>query len=216
MDPQPSFGPRQLLSHVINDMAWALCQRPDEPQPRQLARAQAAAESILTFQPGDAIEAMIAGHCVMFHELIVDGVQNTLRGEPEATRRATRSGIVAMDKAFGANLVRLEKYRARQAATTEDTIPAEARAETGMTDRSRRHESGTASTELATEADQPEPAGPQIPGVDGPRDEGIATVAQLPGLNRQARRAIRRQFGKRIDPGRLSVANGNLGRDAHS
>jgi hypothetical protein len=244
MDAKPQFGRQQLLSHIVNDMARALCQRRDEPQARQLARAQGTAQSVLAFLPGDAIEAMIAGHCVMFHELIVDTVQTTLRGEPEATRRATRSGIVAMDKAFGANLVRLERYRARDTdarsdAAAGDAAPADTRAETDIADRVHRHQAGAASTavrpsSVAAEASAPAPdaidpgrASPEaippldaprpshILGFDPPREGAPATVAPMPGLNRQARRALRRQSGKRIDPGASPIANASLVRHIH-
>jgi hypothetical protein len=198
MDTQPLFGRQQLLSHIISDMAQALCQRRDEPQSRQIARAQAAAESIVGFQPSDAVEAMIAGHCVMFHELIVDSAQITLQGELDATRRATRSGIVAMDKAFGANLVRLEQYRARHADSTEHATPADVRAETEIADRVHRHQSGSASTAEA------------IPPFDAPQ------ILGMPGLNRQARRAMGRQSRERIDPATSSIANANIGRHIHS
>ena len=219
MDAKPQFGRQQLLSHIVNDMARALCQRRDEPQARQLARAQGTAQSVLAFLPGDAIEAMIAGHCVMFHELIVDTVQTTLRGEPEATRRATRSGIVAMDKAFGANLARLERYRTRHTDTASDVEPADARAETEIADRVRRHQSAASPA-----VDQAEPAawrsGSTIPGAPLPETNiaaftpadairftpspGVArpgeaepmAAAQMAGLNRQARRQILRQANK--------------------
>jgi hypothetical protein len=35
---------------------------------------QAATTAIMTFQSGDAVEAMIASRCVMFHEVLVDNI----------------------------------------------------------------------------------------------------------------------------------------------
>jgi hypothetical protein len=140
MDTQPSLTARDLLTHVIGDIAKALSDRSGEPAGRD-RRSLAAVHTIMAFQPRDAIEAMLAGHCVMFHELIVDSVHDTLRGEEEAPRRATRSGIVAMDKAFGDNLSRLERYQTRQAEPSPQAQPALARAETGIDDRVRRHQS---------------------------------------------------------------------------
>lgn len=179
MDTQPPFGLQQLLRHIVGDMARAVSQRHDELPPRQFARAQAAAQAILAFGPRDAIEAMIAGHCMMFHELIVDSVQITLRGEVDSTRRATRSGIVAMDRAFGANLVRLERYRTRHAGTPENTQRADAQpggtqpgdtqpgdlGETEIADRVHRHQSRTgaprtAATHRETAAASPDPIAP--------------------------------------------------------
>jgi hypothetical protein len=219
MDPRPAFGIDDLLSHLIGDMAQAVAQRPGESPTQRLARAQAAARTIWAFLPGDAIEAMIAGHCAMFHALIVDTVQNTLRGELDTTRRATRSGIVAMDKAFGANLTRLERYRTRHTDTASDVQPADARAETDIADRVRRHQSAASPAADPTEQSarctgssiardpSPEadiaafiPADPirfaPPPGAARPSEADPVSTAAMAGLNRQARRQILRQANK--------------------
>jgi hypothetical protein len=220
MDTQPLSGLPQLMDHIIADMARALCQRRDEPHQMQAARAQGAAQSIRAFQPDNAVEAMIAGHCVMLHEVIVDSVETTLRGEPDAMRRATRSGIVAMDKAFGANLVRLERYRARHTGSPADALPTDARAETEVADRVHRHQSGAAAGgESSPGSSSPGivvprhataeaiPPPPQIPGVDRPCEADSAAVTPMQGLNRQARREIGRRSRKRIDPGPSPIAS---------
>ena len=111
MDTQPTFGPNDLLAHIVGDIANAVSERAGESGQQRHDRREAATNTIMTFQPHDAIEAMFAGHCVMFHEMIVDSVNETMRGKEPAARLATRSGIVAMDKAFGNYLVRLEHYR---------------------------------------------------------------------------------------------------------
>jgi hypothetical protein len=120
MDTQPAFGFRQLFSHVVGDMAKAVSERNGETKQQQLLRTQAAAYTIMGFLPRDVIEAMLAGHCVMLHELMTDSVRDTLRGEVGTMRRATRSGIVAMDKAFGGNLTRLERYQTRPSDGSRD------------------------------------------------------------------------------------------------
>jgi hypothetical protein len=94
----------------------------------------------MAFQPEDVIEAMIASHCVMFHELIVDSLHDTLIGEDPASRRPARSNIVAMDKAFGNNLARLEAYRTRRVEASHDIQPMPARDEADISDRVRRHQ----------------------------------------------------------------------------
>ena len=70
----------------------------------------------MEFRPDGAIEAMLAGHCVMFHEMIVDSVRTTMRGEEAPASRVTCANIIAMDKAFGDNLTRLERHRRAKAA----------------------------------------------------------------------------------------------------
>jgi len=121
MDAQPASDFKELFTHVIGDMAKALSQRNGEPEQRQFARCRAAVRMIMGFMPRDVIEAMLAGHCVMFHELIVDTVQHTLLGEIDTMRRATRSGIVAMDKSFRGNLERLGHYQLRPSTGRRDT-----------------------------------------------------------------------------------------------
>jgi hypothetical protein len=233
MDTQPTFSAQDLFTHVITEMAQAVCMRRDEPRSKQLERAQRAAWAIAVFQPCDAYEIMIAGQSVMYHEVIVDSVRTTLRGEPDSTRCATRNNIVAMDKAFGVNLLRLERYRASQANSRGIAQPAVPRAEAEIADRVRRHQSGAPSAQAQPDAEpadasslpegvvapepvspaeaaQPEsPLGDSDTGDDRPCDAHPATAAGMPGLNRQARRAIARQAGKRVDPGALAVATAN-------
>jgi len=219
VNTQPAFGFKELLTHMVGDMAKAVSERPDETRQQHYARTQAAIHMIMSFLPRDVIEAMLAGRCVMLHEMIIDSVRDTLRGEVDTMRRATRSGIVAMDKAFGANLLRLEQYRARNAESAADAEPGDARAETEIGDRVRRHQFGTVSAEAQLAAGSTDPGHaapeasppPHIPGGDRPREASSATVAQMPGLNRQARRAISRQFRKGIDPGSPQIANASFG-----
>jgi hypothetical protein len=212
MDTQPHLGPQDLLTHVVSDVAEAVSARDGETRQRQDNRQQAAASTILSFMPRDAVEAMLAGHCVMFHALIVDSVHVTLRDEAPSTRRATRAGIAAMDKAFGDNLARLARYRKAQGAARA----GEEGAETEIADRVSRHQSGTraASTEIAGEAEIIPHVPPPRPIADGSdtisgdaRAVGQPNVAYLSGaaavmagLNRQTRREIGRRARRLIVP----------------
>jgi hypothetical protein len=81
----------------------------------------------------------------MMHEMMVDSVHKTLRSEEEDRRRPTRAGIVAMDRAFGANLARLDRYQTRR-PWTQETNPAEGLDEMDIADRVRRHQAQTAQT----------------------------------------------------------------------
>jgi hypothetical protein len=217
MDTQSSLGPTALLAHIVSDIADALAGRPGESQARADERARTAAGTILQFRPGDAVEAMISGHCVIFHELIVDGVQDTLRAEDGKARRVTRSAIVAMDRAFGANLTRLERYRAGAAAAraaadkaaadsaAADSQPAPALAETEIADRVLRHRPDmpfpARADERAVSAEPGEAAcqAGSAADPDQPAEALLASAAgRLAGLNRQARREFGRQARKRL------------------
>jgi hypothetical protein len=110
----------------------------NSPAPRS------AVHTILAFLPGTVLEAMFAGHCVMFHEMIVDSVLTTLCGADQTTRGTTRRLIISMDKSFGANLARLERYQAARSRPAPKTQPAAvARTETDIADRVRPHQSQT-------------------------------------------------------------------------
>ena len=143
MDTSAAFGFRELFNHVIGDMAKAVSERNGETKQQQSARAQAVVRMIMGFLPRDVIEAMLAGHCVMFHEVMTDSVRDTLRGELDTMRRATRATIVAMNKAFGNNLARLERYQNRPSEGQRDTLD-EARGE------------------AATAAPPAQPTGPEV------------------------------------------------------
>ncbi len=134
MDTQSTLSFQELFNQVVGDMAKAVSERNGETKSGQFIRFQAAAQMIMGFLPRDAIEAMLAGHCVMFHEMMTDSIRDTLRGEADTTRRGTRAGIIAMDKAFGANLTRLERYKLRISQGQRDAPearPADAEAGPG-------------------------------------------------------------------------------------
>src|SRR3984957_10927912 len=127
-------------------MAKAVSERQGETRREHHARSEAAVHMIMGFLPRDVIEAILAGRCVMFHEMMTDSVRDTLRGEVDSTRRAARGNIVAMDKAFGANLTRLERYRARPAEGSRDVPearPVETVAQMSPEDRTPRQEAAT-------------------------------------------------------------------------
>jgi hypothetical protein len=143
MDPQTPFGFKDLLTHIVSDMARAISERMGETSQHQFTRTQAAAHMIMGFLPRDAIEAVLAGHCVMFHEVMTDSIRDTLRGEMDSYRRATRNNIVALDKCFGNNLERLERYQARPAQGRRDepdALPVDAIGEVEITERTPRPE----------------------------------------------------------------------------
>ena len=152
MDSLAPLTPLELFNHVVGDMAEAVCQRPGESAQQRAKRLQVATGTVMAFSPRDLIETVLAGRCVMFHELVVDSIHHTLRGELDTTRRATRATIVAMDKAFGNNLARFERYRTRSAEPAPAELPA---AETNIADRIQRHQS-VSQPQAAPEAPSPE------------------------------------------------------------
>jgi hypothetical protein len=127
MQTQPAFGFPRLLTHLVSDIAKAVCERGGEAPQRQFDRSEAAVHMVMGFLPRDVIEAMLAGHCVMFHSAMTDCVPETLRGEPDATRRGARSHLLGLNRAFTGNLDRLRQYRARPAEGNREAVATEVR-----------------------------------------------------------------------------------------
>jgi hypothetical protein len=118
MDMRPASGLsdsrfKELFTFMLGDVAQAVCERKGETRQQQFGRSGHAVDMVLGLQPRDVLEAMLAGQIVMFHQVIVDSVHDTLRGEPGAIRRAEQKCLVAMNKAFTNNLDWLERCHLR-------------------------------------------------------------------------------------------------------
>ena len=174
MDTQPVFGFKETFHHLVGEIAKAVAQRAGETEQQRLARTQAAVNAIMAFLPRDTIEAILAGRCVMFHELIVDSVSHALRGVEDSSRRAARGSIVSLDKAFGNNLARLLEYQSRPAEGQRD-----------MAERGTVVTADAAETIVASEPADTVPA-------EEPAEEG-ADRPFAPFLNRAARRAAKQR-----------------------
>ena len=120
METQPEFGFKELAAYVVGDMAKAVSERVGETREQQAVRSQAAAYMVMGLMPRDVIETLLAGHCMMFHELTVDSIRNTLRGEADKVRGTSRSSIVTMNKTFDHCLARLEYYQTRPSQGRRD------------------------------------------------------------------------------------------------
>lgn len=103
--------PGDILSHAVRDIVRAVSERPGENRQQQYVRARVATTLIEELRPRDGVQLMLAGHSMMFHEMMIDSVHETLRGEVDTQRRGTRANIVSMNHAFLSNLDRLDRYR---------------------------------------------------------------------------------------------------------
>ena len=174
MDTEPEFTLRDLLTHICGGVAKAVATRPGESEKHQYIRVQAAGLMVLAFSPRDSIEAMLAGRCVMLHEMIVDGVGKIMCPDEAARRPPTSAAIVSMDRAFGANLTRLERYQTRRAQSPEKPYQLETLAETNIADRVRRHQA------KAPSGSSPEAAQVTSRAVFTPTSEQIAACGASP------------------------------------
>jgi hypothetical protein len=120
MDQQPAITFQDVFTHVIGDMAKAISERSDEAQDQQFARSGTAVHMILGFLPRDVPEAMLAGHCVMLHEIMTANVRSALCGDAEPRRRGADGSVVGLNRAFNETLDRLERYQQRPAEGSRD------------------------------------------------------------------------------------------------
>jgi hypothetical protein len=117
-DTASTFGFEDLVTFALTDMAKAMSERNGESEAQQLARCEAAVHMIMAFAPRDVIEVMLAGHCVMLHEVMTVDVRDSLCGEAAGNRRS----VVVLNRAFNDNLERLERYRQRPAASPREAL----------------------------------------------------------------------------------------------
>ena len=55
------------IEHEVRPSNIDETMRPGEAPHQRVRRIQAASHTVMSFQPTDAVEAMFAGHCVIFH-----------------------------------------------------------------------------------------------------------------------------------------------------
>jgi hypothetical protein len=120
MENQEQSGFREMITHVISDVAKAVCERPGESRQQKIARTQAAARMVLNLRPRDVLETMLSGQSVMLHAVLADSVHDSLLGEIDVMRRGTRSNIVALNRAFHMNINRLDQCQRRPSQGTRE------------------------------------------------------------------------------------------------
>jgi hypothetical protein len=129
METAAAFGFEDLLGVAIGAMAKAVCERNGEGPEQQFARSQAAVHMITDFLPRDSNEIIIAGHCVMMHEVMIDAVHDALVGETASIRRGARGQVIALNKGFNDDIALLERARMRPSEGRRDAPHPQ---ETGM------------------------------------------------------------------------------------
>lgn len=116
------FSVKDVVTHVIDDIAKAISEHQGEGKQNQSVRAGVATTMIQDFHPSDVVQVMLAGQCVMFHAVMTKSIRETIPGELETTRQATRSNIVAINKTFHMNPDRLDRCQ-MQAAASQPVAP---------------------------------------------------------------------------------------------
>ena len=124
MTPDPSFGYEQLMTELIRGVIDSVADIPGLSESRRLIKQQAVACSVLSLQPRDPIETMLAGQCVIYDHMLRDGARDLSRGQSESLRLRARPGTVACGKMFLSTLTALQRMQKR--ATETLVVPMKA------------------------------------------------------------------------------------------
>jgi hypothetical protein len=114
--------PASLIARILDKAAAALAGRPGSTQQQRDARARDAAEIMREFAPRNVIEAMLAAHCVLFHQLIDDALETVAnQNQVLPSNAGVPAGVIALNNAFHRNLACFQ--RARKIRPEEEKPP---------------------------------------------------------------------------------------------
>jgi hypothetical protein len=113
MHTETSFKMLTAMGELTREVIETVADRPGDSPARRVVRQQTTASTILSLQPRDPVETMLAGQCVIFDHLLRDGAHDTLRGQQQDIKLRARPQILATGKMFLAHLDRLERMRTR-------------------------------------------------------------------------------------------------------
>lgn len=90
--------PNNIAQDMVRGVADALCDRPAETPEHREALRRGVVCSVLSFQPRDPVEIMLAGMAVTNFQLILDSAHDALRGQLADLKGKTKSGVVALNR----------------------------------------------------------------------------------------------------------------------
>ena len=111
------------MGEIVREVIETVADRPGDLPARRIARQQATASTMMAFGPGDPVETMLAGQCVIFDHLLRDAAHDTLRGQQPEIKLRARPQVLATGKMFLAHLARLERIQTRAAARLAAQTP---------------------------------------------------------------------------------------------
>jgi hypothetical protein len=103
---------REICRGVIDTVG----NRRGDSEAKRANRKQTAAVAVTSFLPRDPLETMVAGHCVIYDQLLHDGANAALHSQSDEIRLRTSGNVYAAGKMF---LAHLEKFEALQARAAE-------------------------------------------------------------------------------------------------
>jgi hypothetical protein len=116
MRTNSNFGFEQIAAELMRGLIAAVADKPFPTPERKAAAQQTVVCTVMAYQPRDPIEMMMAGQCVVYDHLLLDGARDMLRGQMDEHKIRTRPGVLASGKMFLQTMAMLTRIQARPEA----------------------------------------------------------------------------------------------------
>src|ERR1035438_3543028 len=105
--------PPTVAQDMVQGLVDALCDRPSETPARREALRRGVVYSMMSFQPRDPMEIMLAGMTITNFHLMLDSAHDALRGQLPELKGKTKSGVVALNRSVVGLLKEMRAAQAR-------------------------------------------------------------------------------------------------------
>jgi hypothetical protein len=100
-----------LIGACLDDLTRVLADRPAVPEDQRCSHAAAVRSLILSFQPRDTLQLLLAGQAVLFAALTIDGSGDVLDGAAASPDPRARSSVTAMGRIVAKHIDTLIKLQ---------------------------------------------------------------------------------------------------------
>jgi hypothetical protein len=115
----PPFAAASAYGVLLDGIVAALCGHGDSTSAERDARASGIRALVAAEQPRDALEMMLLGQCLLFHEVIAAAGRDLLRGSTEALKLRAQSNLNGLNRSLRQSLDALRKARDKTDAAAE-------------------------------------------------------------------------------------------------
>jgi hypothetical protein len=112
MNTAPHKAAQAMLPGMLQTIAEAICDRPEDTLSQRAARFGAVTATVQRLEPRDALEVMLAGMAVTHAYLIEDAARDVCRSQDDRLKARTRSAIVALGRGMSGFLKELRDVQA--------------------------------------------------------------------------------------------------------
>lgn len=180
MDTQPLFGFQDACRVMIGEMAAAVCERTGETPQQRSNRFEAAVCTIEAFRPRGVLETMLAGHCMMYHAVLVDTVGGNLRGDADPKWSRSRGNVITLNNSFIRALDQLKREQARREQERHEASRLAAAT------LAAAHQTAASEVAASQAAAAPDPEAPGSEAAFGPAEEPASRTDQARAVPVQA------------------------------